>query len=73
MREELHTALAERDELSAAMKDRRVIDRAKKLLMDKQSLSEEAAYARLRKTAMDKNLKLVDVAQRILDVADLLG
>ena len=73
LREELHTALAERDELSAAMKDRRVIDRAKKLLMDKQSLSEEAAYARLRKTAMDKNLKLVDVAQRILDVADLLG
>jgi response regulator NasT len=73
LRDELTTALAERDELSAAMKDRRVIDRAKTLLMDKQGLSEEAAYARLRKTAMDKNLKLVDVAQRILDVADLLG
>jgi response regulator NasT len=73
LRDELNTALAERDELSAAMKDRRVIDRAKTLLMDKQGLSEEAAYARLRKTAMDKNLKLVDVAQRILDVADLLG
>lgn len=73
LRQELNTALAERDELSAAMKDRRTIDRAKNLLMDKQGLSEEAAYARLRKTAMDKNLKLVDVAQRILDVADLLG
>jgi response regulator NasT len=73
LRDELTTALAERDELSAAMKDRRVIDRAKTLLMDKQGLSEEAAYARLRKTAMDKNLKLADVAQRILDVADLLG
>ena len=73
LRDELNTALAERDELSAAMKDRRVIDRAKTLLIDKQGLSEEAAYARLRKTAMDKNLKLVDVAQRILDVADLLG
>ena len=73
LRDELTTALAERDELSAAMKDRRVIDRAKTLLMDKQGLSEEAAYARLRKTAMDKNLKLVDVAQRMLDVADLLG
>lgn len=73
LRQELNTALAERDELSAAMNDRRTIDRAKNLLMDKQGLSEEAAYARLRKTAMDKNLKLVDVAQRILDVADLLG
>lgn len=73
LRQELNTALAERDELSAAMKDRRTIDRAKQLLMDKQGLSEEAAYKRLRKTAMDKNLKLVEVAQRILDVADLLG
>jgi response regulator NasT len=31
------------------------------------------AYSRLRKTAMDKGLRLADVAQRILDVADLLG
>ena len=73
LRQELHTARAERDELSAAMKDRRTIDQAKRLLMDKQHMSEEAAYARMRKTAMDKNLKLVEVAQRILDVAELLG
>jgi response regulator NasT len=73
LRDELTTALAERDELSAAMNDRRTIDRAKNLLMQRQGLSEDVAYARLRKTAMDKNLKLVDVAQRMLDVADLLG
>lgn len=73
LRDELNTALAERDELSAAMNDRRTIDRAKTLLMQRQGLSEDVAYARLRKTAMDKNLKLVDVAQRMLDVADLLG
>ena len=30
-------------------------------------------YERLRKTAMDKNLRLADVAQRMLDVADMLG
>jgi response regulator NasT len=41
--------------------------------MERQSLTEADAYARLRKAAMDKNLKLVEVAQRILDVADLLG
>ena len=58
---------------SSDLNDRRTIDRAKNLLMDKQGLSEEAAYARLRKTAMDKNLKIVEVSQRILDVADLLG
>jgi two-component system, response regulator / RNA-binding antiterminator len=55
------------------LSDRKTIDRAKGILMSRQSLSEEEAYARLRKTAMDKGLKLADVAQRILDVADLLG
>lgn len=53
--------------------DRKLIDRAKALLMQKQGLSEQAAYDKLRKTAMDKNRKLAEVAQRILDVADLLG
>ena len=41
--------------------------------MERQQLTEIAAYARLRKAAMDKNLKLIEVAQRMLDVADLLG
>ena len=53
--------------------ERKTIDRAKALLMQRQGLSEDAAYARLRKTAMDKGLKVAEVAQRILDVADLLG
>lgn len=72
LRQELADTRSELDELNAAMQDRKVIDRAKTLLMQRQQLSEEAAYAKLRKTAMDKNLKLVDVAQRMLDVADLL-
>ena len=55
------------------LSERKTVDRAKGLLMQRQGLSEEEAYARLRKTAMDKGLKLVDVAQRILDVADLLA
>jgi len=53
--------------------ERKTIDRAKGLLMQRQGLSEDEAYARLRKTAMDKGLKVAEVAQRILDVADLLG
>lgn len=54
------------------LSDRKTIDRAKGLLMRRHQLDEEEAYARLRRTAMDRGLKLVDVAQRILDVADLL-
>ena len=49
------------------------LPRAKGLLMQRQGLTEQAAYEKLRKTAMDKGLKLVDVAQRMLDVMDLLG
>jgi response regulator NasT len=55
------------------LSDRKVIDRAKGILMRRHSLPEDEAYARLRKTAMDKGMKLADVAQRIIDVADLLG
>lgn len=55
------------------LQERKVIDRAKGVLMARQGLSEQAAYDKLRKTAMDKGLKLSDVAQRMLDVADLLA
>jgi response regulator NasT len=63
----------ERDELSAELKNRKLIDRAKGLLMQRQGLSEDEAFKKMRKTAMDKGLKLAEVAQRMLDVADLLG
>ena len=73
LRLELANTRSELHELSAAMQDRKIIDRAKALLMQRQQLTEDAAYSKLRKTAMDKNMKIVEVAQRILDVADLLG
>ncbi|HEY1103273.1 MAG TPA: ANTAR domain-containing protein [Burkholderiaceae bacterium] len=52
---------------------RKVIDRAKGLLMQRQNLSEQAAFEKLRKAAMNQGLKLHEVAQRMLDMADLLG
>ena len=54
------------------LSDRKTIDRAKGILMMRQGLPEADAYALLRKAAMDKGMKLVEVAQRIVDVADLL-
>lgn len=73
LRTELADAKTELLDLSTELKNRRIIDRAKGLLMQRQGLSEQVAYEKLRKTAMDKSLKVVDVAQRMLDVADLLG
>ncbi|MFN4351082.1 MAG: ANTAR domain-containing response regulator [Hylemonella sp.] len=72
LRHELAETRSELDELSAELKDRKTIDRAKGLLMQRQGLSEQLAYEKLRKTAMDRGLKLAEVAQRMLDVADLL-
>ena len=60
-------------DVRSELHDRKTIDRAKGLLMERQGLSEAEAYAKLRKTAMDRGLKLGEVAQRILDVADLLA
>lgn len=65
-----------RSELSdtkAKLAERKTIERAKGLLMERHHLSENDAYQKLRKQAMEKNLRLVDLAQRVLDVADLLG
>jgi len=62
----------ELDTVRASLNERKLIDRAKGLLMQRQGLSEQAAYDKLRKTAMDKGLKLADVAQLMLDAADLL-
>jgi response regulator NasT len=58
-----------RDEL----KDRKTIDRAKGILMQRQALSEKDAYDKLRKLAMDKGIKMVQIAQRMIDAAELLG
>lgn len=73
LRAELADAKTELQDLSTELKNRRTIERAKGLLMQRQGLSEQVAYEKLRKTAMDKGLKVVEVAQRMLDVADLMG
>ncbi|NWG73847.1 MAG: ANTAR domain-containing protein [Rubrivivax sp.] len=65
-----------REQLAEARREltrRKVVDRAKGLLMKRHGVGEDEAYALLRKAAMDKGMKLADVAQRLLDVADLLG
>lgn len=60
-------------EARSELQERKVIDRAKGLLMQRQGLTEPQAYEKLRKSAMDRGLKLGEVAQRLLDAADLLG
>jgi hypothetical protein len=63
------------DELSAAKRalhERKQIERAKGVLMAHRGLTEEQAYKMLRQSAMDQSRRMVDVAEAILNVADLL-
>ena len=61
------------DEVQQALQDRKLIDRAKGVLIARRGMSEAEAYAALRQQAMRQGLKLAEVARRIVDMADLLG
>ena len=61
----------ELDRAKSALEDRKVIDRAKGILMKAKDLTEEQAYALLRKTAMNENKKIAEVAQSVITAAEL--
>jgi two-component system, response regulator / RNA-binding antiterminator len=62
----------ELDRTRTALEERKVIDRAKGILMNAKNLTEDAAYALLRKTAMNESKKIADVAQSVVTAAELL-
>lgn len=55
-----------------ALEDRKLIERAKGILMKRAGLDEEAAFKRLQKLASEKNLKLVEIARTILTADEAL-
>jgi two-component system, response regulator PdtaR len=59
-------------DLTQALEDRKVIERAKGVLMKKTGLDEQEAFRRLQKLASERNRKLVDIAQMILTAEDIL-
>lgn len=63
----------ELEEARSALEERRIVDAAKAILMKTRGLSEPDAYALLRSTAMNKNRRLVEIAQSLITAADLLG
>lgn len=64
LREELRTA-------QERLAERKLIERAKGVLMRQKGASEEEAYRMMRKLAMDRNRRIVDVAQQIIDIDSL--
>jgi response regulator NasT len=55
------------------LSERKLVERAKGVLMKARKLSEEDAYAALRRMAMERSITLGEVAKRLLEVSDLLG
>jgi len=62
----------ELDTVRASLNERKVVERAKGLLMAHRRLSEEEAHKMLRQTAMNQNRRLIDVAESVLAMAEYL-
>ena len=65
----LQDANLQLDEARQALNERKLVERAKQLLMNEYALSESEAYTRLRQSAMSRGLRMVDMAQNVLAVA----
>ena len=61
----------ELDRTKSALEERKVIDRAKGILMKAKNMSEEDAYALLRKTAMNEKKKIAEVAQSVIIASEM--
>lgn len=64
--EQLEALRREASDLRQALEDRKIIERAKGVLMKRAGLDEPEAFRRLQKLASEKSRKLVDIAQMIL-------
>jgi two-component system, response regulator / RNA-binding antiterminator len=67
--EKLRTEL---DDTRQQLADRKLIDRARGILMKQRRVSEDVAYELLRKAAMDGNMRIAQVAQSVITAAELL-
>lgn len=70
--EEYQALRSELDRMRTTLEDRKSVDRAKGILMQKRGMSEEEAYRALRKLAMDQGKRLGEVARHVISAAELI-
>jgi response regulator NasT len=63
----------ELDHTRNKLSERKVIEKAKGIVMQQRGLTEDQAYSSLRKMAMDQNLPLAEIARRVITVSQLLA
>lgn len=71
--QEFQTLQEEAADLKKALADRKIIERAKGIMMKHLNIDEQEAFRRLQKLASSKNQKLVDIAHSILTAAEALN
>jgi AmiR/NasT family two-component response regulator len=71
--EEFQALKHETDDLRQALADRKLIERAKGLLMKHLNLDEQEAFRKLQKLASSKNKKLIEIAEMVLTMAEALN
>ena len=70
---EMQSLYKELTETRTNLEERKIIERAKGILMSRKNISEETAYNSLRKLAMEQNKKLIDVARSMIELSELFG
>ncbi len=70
--EEFQTLRSELARAQSSLADRKVIEKAKGILMDKRGFSEEEAFRALRKMAMNQGIRLAEVARHVLAAAEII-
>lgn len=63
----------ELDKAKTTLAERKLVEKAKGILMRRRGCAEDEAYHLMRKMAMDQKLRLVDIANKVIDAAQLLG
>ncbi|MGR0278624.1 ANTAR domain-containing response regulator [Marinomonas dokdonensis] len=70
---EFQALRSELESVKSQLEDRKLIEKAKGLIMKHQGCDEPAAYQALRKLAMDRSQRMTDVARNIISVMELMG
>ena len=70
---EMQSLYKELSETKENLEERKVVERAKGILMSKKNISEDEAYKSLRKLAMEQNKKLIDIAKSMIELSELFS
>ncbi|MBR9971009.1 ANTAR domain-containing protein [Magnetospirillum sp. J10] len=63
----------ELDKARTTLAERKLVEKAKGILMKRRKVDEDEAYRLMRRMSMDQKLRLIDIANKIIEAAELLG